>query len=185
MRITGFARNSLYPVLFFPAAERCSLCFEWKNAVPIILHADDRPAFGLRFVECLIKTAEPSLAVVCPLAHGVGMMDNEGEARATPGGRPLEHLQIAVGVPEGGNGAAADECLDTDGFPSLVVKEMEFRQLYQRGRSITQLEFQFAGTADDLFGWDAIRLLRKGPHEFDTATGNNEGLEAVRAQVGE
>ena len=35
-------------------------------------------------------------------------MDNEGETRATPGGRPLKHLQIAVGVPEGGDGASAD-----------------------------------------------------------------------------
>lgn len=43
-------------------------------------------------------------------------MDNEGETRPTPGGRPLEYLQIAVGVPEGGDGTAADERLDTDGF---------------------------------------------------------------------
>src|SRR4029077_6622545 len=101
-----------------------SLVFEWKDAVPIILHADDRPTLGLCFIKRLIETTEPGLAVVRPLTRDVGMMDNEGEARATPGGRPLEHLQVTVGVPERGDGASADESLDTDGFLTLVVKEI-------------------------------------------------------------
>jgi hypothetical protein len=37
-------------------------------------------------------------------------------------------LQIAVGVAEGGDGTAADELLDADGFAVLVVNEVHFRQ---------------------------------------------------------
>jgi hypothetical protein len=41
--------------------------------------------------------------------------------------RPLEHLQVAIRVAEGGDGAAADVLLAADGFSRLVVYELDFR----------------------------------------------------------
>jgi hypothetical protein len=45
--------------------------------------------------------------------------------------------------------------------------------------------FRFDFGANDLFGRDAIHLFRPGPHELDAATGDNKGLETVRAKIGE
>ena len=68
----------------------------------------------LRLVERLVELADVRLAVVGPLALGVGVVDEEAEARAAAGGGPLQHLQVAVGVAEGGDRAAADVRLDAD-----------------------------------------------------------------------
>ena len=53
-------------------------------------------------------------AVVGPLALGVGVVDERPKRAPAAGGRPLEHLQVAVGVAEGGDRAAADVLLDAD-----------------------------------------------------------------------
>ena len=45
--------------------------------------------------------------------------------------------------------------------------------------------FSLAAAADDLLGRNAIDLLGPRAHELDAAAGDDEGLEAVRAQVGE
>jgi hypothetical protein len=49
----------------------------------------------------------------------------------------------------------------------------------------SHFELKFDLAADHLFGRDAVRLLGKGAHEFNTSAGADEGLEAIRAQVGE
>ena len=83
----------------------------------------------VRFVEALVELADVRLAVVGPFALGVGVVDEEAEARAAAGGGPLQHLQVAVGVAEGGDRPAADVLVDADGLAGLVVDEVDLRQL--------------------------------------------------------
>ena len=45
--------------------------------------------------------------------------------------------------------------------------------------------FSLAAAADDLLGRNAIDLLRPRAHELDAAAGDDEGLESIRAQIGE
>ena len=47
------------------------------------------------------------------------------------------------------------------------------------------LNLSHAGRADHLLGRNAVDLLGPGPHELDAAARDDEGLEAVGAQVGE
>ena len=60
------------------------------------------------------------LAVVSPLAYGVGVVDEAHEPRALAGRRPLEHLVVAVGVAEGAQGPSADELLEGDRLALLL-----------------------------------------------------------------
>jgi hypothetical protein len=46
--------------------------------------------------------------------------DDQAEARSAAGGRPLQHLQVAVGVAERDDGSAADVMLDGGGLPGLA-----------------------------------------------------------------
>lgn len=97
------------------------------------------------------------------------MVDVEAEARAAAGGRPLEHLQVAIGVAECGNGAAADVLLDGDGLAVLVVEEMQFREFQEDGLAVAQLELLLAAAADDLLG----RWRRTPWSGCDTASEHN------------
>lgn len=54
-------------------------------------------------------------------------MDMESETCAGAGRRPLQHLQVAVGVAERIDGATADVALNADGFAFLVVYEIDLR----------------------------------------------------------
>ena len=45
--------------------------------------------------------------------------------------------------------------------------------------------FSLAAAADDLLGRNAVTFSRPRAHELDAAAGDDERLEAVRAQVGE
>ncbi len=44
------------------------------------------------------------------------MVHEHSQAGAAAGGGPLEHLQIAIGIPESGNGAAAYFVFDANRF---------------------------------------------------------------------
>jgi hypothetical protein len=94
-----------------------------ENGRPIVLHARDRPTFRLRFVETLVELADLGLAVVGPIALGVGVVYVEAESRAAARSGPLEHLQVAIGVAESGDWSAADVTLNAYGFALLVVVE--------------------------------------------------------------
>jgi hypothetical protein len=47
--------------------------FKHEDALPIVLHAHHRPAFGFRLVDALVETADACLAVVGTFAFGVGV----------------------------------------------------------------------------------------------------------------
>src|SRR5206468_8098045 len=53
------------------------------------------------------------------------------------------------------------------------------------GLAVAHFILRLAAAADDLFRWNAINSFRPRPHEFDSAAGDDEGLEAIRAQVGQ
>ncbi|MNV97141.1 hypothetical protein D3C71_1922290 [compost metagenome] len=72
--------------------------------------------------------------------------------------------------------------LNANWLASLVIYEIDPWLLHQHRSSIAGLEFGLAGAAHDLLGRDAVRVLRKRADKFDTATGNDEGLEAARSQ---
>ena len=66
--------------------------------------------------------------VISPFALGIGVVDERHEAGPAARRRPLEHLVVAVGVAEGGDGAPPDLRMDADGLPGLVVNRNSFRQ---------------------------------------------------------
>jgi hypothetical protein len=137
-----------------------------------------------RFVECLVELADLRIAVVGVFTLGVGVMHKACKAGARAGHRPLQHLQVAVGVAESEDRAAADEAIDADRLARAVVDELDFRELHQLWLAIAvRLEFHGAGGADHLFWRNAVDLLHPRAHELDAATGDDESLEAVGAQV--
>jgi hypothetical protein len=78
----------------------------------------------------------------------------------------LEHLQVAVGVAEGGDGPPAD------GFARLVVDKVESRQAHQHGLTVAQREAGLDAAADD--------LIRPGAHKFDAAASGASASETAR-----
>src|SRR5882724_1468891 len=88
------------------------LLFESKNRLPVVLHADHGPAFRLRLVPGLVELADLRLPVVGILARGVVVMHDQHEALAGAGRGELQHLQVAVGIAEGGDGTAPDDAVD-------------------------------------------------------------------------
>ena len=71
------------------------------------------------------------------------------------------------------------------GLPALSSMKFDLRQPHEHGLAVAHLVLRLDAAADDLLGRDAIDLLRPRAHELDAAAGDDEGLEAVRAQVGE
>src|SRR5262245_57052898 len=71
-----------------------------KDCFPVLLHAHNGPTSCFGFIERLVEAADGGLAVVGPFTLGVGVMDQAGKARAATGDRPLEHLEVAVGIAE-------------------------------------------------------------------------------------
>src|SRR5437868_10606775 len=167
-------------VTFKDVCSRGLFLFEREDDLPIILHAHDRPTLGLCFVESFVQATDAGLAVVCPFPLGVVMMDVKTKARARTGSRPLEHLQVAVGISERGDGTAADVHLDANGFARFVVNELNFGWLPEYRLAVAQLELQFAGAADDLLRRNAIDLVRKSAHKLDATAGDDEGFEFIR-----
>src|SRR5688572_33309219 len=96
------------------------------------------------------------------------------EARGTAGCRPLQHLQVAVGITERGDRPATDMPLDSHGLAFLVVIVNKLCEFHDDGVAAAVLILQPAARSDDLFGRDAIDRLGPGPHEFDATAGNNE-----------
>src|SRR5262245_12163576 len=72
------------------------LLVEGVDALPVVLHVDERPPLCLALIERLVELADVRGAVVGPFAFRVGVPDDAGKARAGTARRPFEHLLIAV-----------------------------------------------------------------------------------------
>ncbi len=155
----------------------------WEDHLPIFLHAHDCPALGDGFVPSDVELLQFVCAVVRELARGIVVMHEEREARAGAGRRPLEHLEIAVGVAECGNRAPPDSRLDADGLPFLVVDQIDLRQFDADRPAVAHLDFELAAAADDLLGRNAVHTLGPRPHELDAAARHDIGLDDLLHNV--
>src|SRR5688572_11515328 len=95
------------------ASKSCS-GLEREDLLPVPLHVHDGPALRLRLIQRLVEFSDLRLPVVGVFALGIGVMHDAGEAGAWSRGGPLQHLQIAVGIAEREDRAAADEAVDAD-----------------------------------------------------------------------
>jgi len=69
------------------------------NDSPVPLHVDDHPSALRGFVQTAHELPDVGIAVVRPLAFGVGVMNDDAEPRPLRAGRPLE--EVAVRIAEG------------------------------------------------------------------------------------
>src|SRR5208283_5662006 len=132
-----------------------------------------------------VEATEGCVPVVGVFAYRIGMMDKQAKAGASRNRRPLQHFEIAVGIAECRDRAAADELIDADRLASLVVDEIEFRQTEKLRFAIAYLELSLDGRSHDLFRRHAIDPLGPRPHELDAATRHDKGLEPASAQIAE
>ena len=97
----GFAASDAASAFDRPAGGQDSYFSGGKISLPVVLHVDDGPALLRGLVERLVELADVRSAIVGIFALGVGVVDDEAEPRrpCSPG-RPLQHLQVAVGVAE-------------------------------------------------------------------------------------
>src|SRR5215471_6346210 len=65
-----------------PVLRRHRSLLKCEYLFPIVLHADDGPAFGGSFVERLVELSDGGFAIVGVLTLGVGVVDQEHEAGA-------------------------------------------------------------------------------------------------------
>jgi hypothetical protein len=93
----------------------------WIDRLPVVFHARNGPASGFCFVEALVELADVGLAVIGSFALGSGVMDGEAESWAAACGGSLQHLEVAIGVAEGGNRASADMTLDAHRLALLRI----------------------------------------------------------------
>src|SRR4029079_8842445 len=74
--------------------------------------------------------------------------------------------------------------LDADRLSGVVVDQLDLRELHQDRLPVRAgLQLEAPVRADDLLGRDAVDALGEDAHELDPAARDDEGLEAVRAEV--
>src|ERR1700704_4728592 len=100
--------TDLFNSLEVLTTKKNSMLLERKDDLPILLHVHHRPFIHRRSVQSDVETAEMRLPVVGIFGFGVSVMNDHTEANAAADGRPLQHLEIPVGIAEGRNRAAAD-----------------------------------------------------------------------------
>ena len=108
-----------------------------KDRLPVVLHADHRPAVLLGLVDqrlgerADLGVRQAVRGAVGVLALGVVVEHQHHQPRAVAGAGPLEHLAVAVGVAERGVGPLADEQVDADRLAGLVVDEEQLGLAHQ------------------------------------------------------
>ncbi len=161
------------------------LASEREDLLPVVFHVDDGPALCLRLVERLVELADRRIAVVGPFAHA--RRCDARSARSAAPRRPLrllQHLQVAIGIAEGTIGRRPICSLMPTGLPGPSSMKSISGSRMSTGLPSRSSNLHLGAAADDLLGRNAVDLLRPRAHELDAAAGDDEGLEAVRAQVG-
>src|SRR6476646_9460287 len=122
------------------------------------------------------------MAVVGVFALRVGVMHDQTQAGATCAERrPLQHLEIAVGVTESGNGTTTDMLIDADRLSCFVIDKIDLGQPEKRWCAILHFKTGLDRRSDDLFWRHAVDALGPWPHELDATARHNEGLEIIGA----
>ena len=156
-----------------------------EHCLPVVLHADDRPALGDGLVPPLVELLQLVRPVVGELSRRVVVVDEEREACAVPA---VAHCSICRSPSELPNAAIGRRPMCRwipTGLPSLSSIRSSSGSLMSTGLPSSDLELQLAAAPNDLLRRNAIDTLGPRAHELDAAAGDDEGLEAVRAQVGE
>src|SRR5277367_571686 len=99
----------------------------WEDGFPVIPHIHYRPSMLSGLVESLVELTDRRFAIISPFTLCVSVMDVKTESRTCSGKSPLQHLQVAVGVPECSDGAAADKLVDAYRLADIVVHKLNFR----------------------------------------------------------
>ena len=79
------------------------------------------------------------------------MTDNQGKPFTFAGSGPLQHLHVAVGVAERGNGPAVDVHLNANKLAGLVVHEAHFRQPHEYRLSVIVGRFHRSAPAGSFY----------------------------------
>ncbi len=168
-----------------------AVCSAGKTGLPVVLHADDGPAILLRLLVerrregTQFDVRQSAGRAVGVFARRIIVQHQQHEPRAAAALRVFQHLLVAVGVAERGDGPATDVLVDADGLAALVVIEIQLRQTHEHRLAVAHFKLRLDAAADDLLRRDAVNLFRPRAHELDAAAGDDEVLETVRAQVGE
>ena len=112
----------------------------WKNGLPVPFHVDHGPSIDRRGIERLVELSHTRLAVVGVFAVRIGVMHHDTKSASACFGRPLQHLEIPVRVPERRDRPAADLLVDPDRLAGAVVDEVDLRQAEQDGFAVAALE---------------------------------------------
>jgi len=72
----------------------------------------------------LVEMAKTRLPIIGLFTLGVGVVHKSHETRTAACRRPLQHLQVTVGVAEGKDRAAVDEVVDPDWLARPIVDEL-------------------------------------------------------------
>src|SRR5262249_4484067 len=111
------------------AQRATSSLLERVDHLPVLLHVDHRPALPGGLVERFVEAPDRGLAVICPLSLPVGVAHDAHESSSITRSGPLEHLLVAVRIPERQDGAPPDEPVDAHGLADLVVDQIDLREL--------------------------------------------------------
>ena len=126
------------------------------DGFPIVLHADDRPTMLRRGVEAAGELADMTFAVVGELTRGVVVMNEQPETRTLTAGGPLEHLEVAVGIAESGDRAAANMLVDADRLAGAIVDEIEIGHFHDHRVAVEEFVLRLDAGTHDLLGRDAV-----------------------------
>jgi len=92
------------------------------------------------------------------------------------------HLEIAIGISEGGNRTLADTLIDADRFAGAVINETDLREAEQYWDALPHLKAGLDARPNNLIRWNAINLLR--PRRMNsTPPPEMINVLTVRAQV--
>ena len=160
---------------------------EREDALPVRLHVDDRPALGCspRRGPCRAgrrrsRGRRPTRARRrCGGRRGRAAGRRRRRSTAASAGR-----RRSCRRPRSAGGRCA--AVDADRLARAVVDEVDLGQLHAAPASPSRISNRVLPlAADDLLGRNAVDPFGPRPHELDAAAGDDERLEAVRAQVGQ
>src|SRR5260221_7197229 len=111
--------------------ERTWTLLKRKDALPVVLYADHRPAvFLCLIVERLREGAELAVGqtrcrAISVLSCSVVMQHQHFQPRSSASSGPLQHLLVTDRVSERGIGSSANHQMDALRLPSVVVVEQQ------------------------------------------------------------
>ena len=130
-------------------------------------------------------TAQDRITVVGVFPVAVGVADDQFQGPVRAGRGPLEHGQVAVGVPGRHDRALPDVLVNRAGLLRPVVDDPDFGAFDEFGAALADAEFGFAYAADHPVRGQAVAVGCPRPHEVRAATGDDPAGEPITVQQAE